>query len=540
MRAGMTVGKRIAWMGGAQVALCLLVSVVSLLSISGMRERIATLEKDSMPSQAAAARLHALAGDVRAKLSETVVGVVGGAGKDTARLQADFEAAGAKFEQELKAFDKLQTQADGRRTFERIPPQWERVKASAGRWRAAAGEGKPPAELVQMFAADTVPVLEELRTALEGEVDWIAEDGQKTAAAAHAVASSSNAWNWTAAVAALLGGTLLAIWVGRGLVRLLGQLARELGESSEQVAAAAGQVSSSSQSLAQGANQQAASLEETSASSEEITSMTRKNAENSRAAAGLMAEAEQRVAHANGMLDGMVSSMRAITASSDKISKIIKVIDEIAFQTNILALNAAVEAARAGEAGMGFAVVAEEVRNLAQRCAQAAKDITGMIEDSITRSNEGSSKLDEVANGIRAITESASKVKTLVDEVSLGSQEQARGIEEITRAVGEMEKLTQRTAASAEESASASQQLSAQANTMRAAVGRLRGLAGADQERASSARGARRPTVPAQELKKLGEALGTAVKPAAGHVPAAAAARAAQQAFPLDEDFKEF
>src|SRR5213078_2021603 len=137
----------------------------------------------------------------------------------------------------------------------------------------------------------------------------------------------------------------------------------------------------------------------------------------------------------NHSLDRMVAQMKEIDTSSNKIARIIKVIDEIAFQTNILALNAAVEAARAGEAGLGFAVVADEVRNLAQRCAQAARDTAGLIEDSIVTSRDGNARLDQMAGNVRAMTESSSQVKSLVDEVNVGSQEQARGMEQIAHAV---------------------------------------------------------------------------------------------------------
>ena len=159
--------------------------------------------------------------------------------------------------------------------------------------------------------------------------------------------------------------------------------------------------------------------------------------------------------------------MRNMTASSDRISKIIKVIDEIAFQTNILALNASVEAARAGDAGMGFAVVADEVRNLAQRSAQAAKDTADLIEDSVAKSNAGKVKVDQVAGAIRVVTEEAGKIKVLVDEISVGSQEQARGIEQIGSAITQMDQVTQKAAASAEEGASAAEELTAQSESLK-------------------------------------------------------------------------
>ena len=249
-----------------------------------------------------------------------------------------------------------------------------------------------------------------------------------------------------------------------------------LSEGAEQMAAAAKQVSTTSQMLAQGTSEQAASLEETSASSHEMASTTARNAQNSRQSAELMGMVDRRVVDANQTLNQMVASMNEINASSDKIAKIIKVIDEIAFQTNILALNAAVEAARAGEAGMGFAVVADEVRNLAQRSAQAAKDTAALIEESIERSKGGGSKLDQVAAAIRAITEGASKVKMLVDEVNLSSEEQAKGVDQISRAIAQMGQVTQKAAAGAEESASAGEELSAQSETLRQIVRDLRAM----------------------------------------------------------------
>jgi len=268
-------------------------------------------------------------------------------------------------------------------------------------------------------------------------------------------------------------------FVVRGIAIQLRTIASNLSDGASQIASGSGQVSSSSQTLAEGASQQAASLEETSASAEEVSAMTRQNASNTGQVAQLMTTVDHRVADGNSTLALMIASMRQISASSGKISKIIKVIDEIAFQTNILALNAAVEAARAGEAGMGFAVVADEVRNLAQRSAQAAKDTAALIEESIATSNEGSIQLQKVADVVGSITEAASKVKVLVDEVNIGSQEQANGIEEIARSLTEIDKVTQGNAAAAEESASASEQMSAQAQSLAQIVDELRAMVGA-------------------------------------------------------------
>jgi methyl-accepting chemotaxis protein len=349
----------------------------------------------------------------------------------------------------------------------------------------------------------------------------------------------------------VMGVVLLAIVIGavftvKGTCSTLAIAANDLSEGADQVTSAATQVSSSSQSLAQGSSEQAASLEETSASSEEISSMARKNSENSRTATGLVSDTQQKFMQTNLSLNHMVSAMGEINTQSGKIAKIIKVIDEIAFQTNILALNAAVEAARAGEAGMGFAVVADEVRNLSQRCAQAAKDTASLIEESISKSNDGMAKVDEVAVAIRAITEDAGKVKTLVDEVNVGSEEQARGLEQIGKAITQMDQVTQRTAANAEQSAAAAQQLNAQAETLRSIVRQLNAMVGSEgsgaRSREGSARLASKRPKPLREAPAGLAALRKAVTPRL-HAKVAEpvmAQKPAKSDFPLDEEFKEF
>ena len=256
-------------------------------------------------------------------------------------------------------------------------------------------------------------------------------------------------------------------------------LAAHMLEKAENVSEAAAQVSGASQSLADGASQQAASLEETSSSTEEIASITRQNADHALQVASLMKDAGKSAAAANSSLDLMVEQMKQIDTSSKKIARIIKVIDEIAFQTNILALNAAVEAARAGEAGLGFAVVADEVRNLAQRCAQAARDTAGLIEESIASAHDGNARLDQMAGAVRAMTQSAGRVGSLVDEVNQGSQEQSRGMDQIANAVSQMQGVTQKNASAAEESAAAGAELTSHANNLREFVHEMREMVGA-------------------------------------------------------------
>jgi len=279
----------------------------------------------------------------------------------------------------------------------------------------------------------------------------------------------------------LLIGALIAFAVAylvHDIQKTLRASAGRLRAGQESVADASRRVLETAQTVSRASSQQAASLEETSASMEEMASMTRSNAEHAQQAVDLMAQAGQRTGQADRAIEGMVVSMDQIRESSNKVSKIIRTIDEIAFQTNILALNAAVEAARAGDAGLGFAVVADEVRRLAQRSAEAARNTAALIEESIAKSAEGADRVGDVSAAIRAITGSVDHVKDLVRLVSSASQEQAQGFSQVSQAVVQMEQMTQSNAEVAEESAHTSQAMNEQMAQTLEAVATLERLVG--------------------------------------------------------------
>jgi methyl-accepting chemotaxis protein len=253
----------------------------------------------------------------------------------------------------------------------------------------------------------------------------------------------------------------------RSVVRPIQVITDGLHESADHVASASGEVAATGQSLADGASRQASAIEETSSSLEEMTAMTRRNADNATEAKALMAEARQVVERVDQHVRNMAEAVREVTRSSEETGKIIKTIDEIAFQTNLLALNAAVEAARAGEAGSGFAVVAGEVRNLAVRAAEAARNTSSLIENTITTVHKSRDLTMQTQEAFKENMDIAGKVGHLVDEIASASQEQAQGISQISKAVAEMDNVVQHTASSAEESASAAEEMNGQALQMK-------------------------------------------------------------------------
>ncbi|MHB8068212.1 MAG: cache domain-containing protein [Desulfobaccales bacterium] len=262
----------------------------------------------------------------------------------------------------------------------------------------------------------------------------------------------------------------------------LSQATEQLSGVSEEVSAAAQQISSSSQQLASGTSQQAASLQETNASVEELAAMTRQNAEHAREVDVQMGETQEVVAQADLQMKALTRSIDEVTQASTETAKIIKTIDGIAFQTNLLALNAAVEAARAGEAGAGFAVVAEEVRNLAGRASVAARDTAALIENTVAKVQEGSQIVDQTAQSFSRLAASTGNIQKLVAEIAEASREQAQGLDQINKALAEVDVVVQRNAANAEEGAAAAEELRAQSTQMNGVAHHLAQVVGGQRK----------------------------------------------------------
>jgi len=306
-------------------------------------------------------------------------------------------------------------------------------------------------------------------------VDWTVAASIPT----NEILSQSRSMAFINLVLLILG---LAVVIGaiyfiiRSIVGPIHKITEGLHKAADHVASASNQVAAAGQTLAEGASEQASAIEETSSSLEEMTAMTRQNAGNATQAKTLMAEARSVVERVDEHVNNMAAAVGEVTRSSEETGKIIKTIDEIAFQTNLLALNAAVEAARAGEAGAGFAVVAEEVRNLAIRAAEAARSTSSLIENTITTVHKSRELTAQTQAAFKESMEISGKVGNLVDEIAAASEEQAQGIQQIGKAVTEMDKVVQQTAANAEESAGASQEMSGQALQMKKYADDLTGI----------------------------------------------------------------
>lgn len=471
-----TLGRKLAISFGGLVALVTVLGCVSLRMSTRLSSELERAVKT-------VARTQLLAGQAAAACANMEAGERGAA---FALVLQQAEKAAAHRKEYEGAEKEL---SDSIRELQRIASDAGLKEAVSTLENRAASQQKLHADFQKLLASGQIDValklfddrlLPSLLEMNSRSRELVRQQERQLGIVAAAAEVSNNQSKWLLVGLCLAGipvaaGSAMAIRHASGTLH---QLSLQISGAAHQVSDASRQISDASRLVAEGASRQAGSLEETSASSQELSSITQKNVEQSRHATTMMAEVDQCVRDANATLGEMVASMKEISGSSEKIAKIIKVIDEISFQTNILALNAAVEAARAGEAGMGFAVVADEVRRLAQRCAQAARDTAALIEESIHTSAEGSRKIERMSQSVESITDSAGRVKQIIDDLSMSSQEQAQGIELITNSLTHLETATQQAAASAEQSASISHSMASQAQVMNKVVSQLVHLVG--------------------------------------------------------------
>ncbi len=461
----MTVGKKLSISFGGLLALTLILSVVSLFVIRNLSAELDTMASSTNRAVAEIGHLTtSLAGMQAAEVEFILFFSIG----DTERVETargNFQKAAKEIESMFDVLGTLLPDSQSRSALATLKQGHADLSRQFQQMDRACQESRCN-EALEMHTKQTTQLAAQINEAAARLTKLQEASSAKAASDAGNTAHLSQ-WAMISLVLVAVGLGVVVFFVLRDILRRLADFASQIGAASGHVAEAANRVTSTSQQLARGASEQAASIEQTSATTEEIASMTRKNAENTSVAVRLVEESDRNVIEANRRLQQMMSSMEAINDSSTKISRINKAIDEIAFQTNILALNAAVEAARAGNAGLGFAVVADEVRSLAQRSLQASKDTAALIDESIARAGEGKLKLEEVKAAIDQITDSSSKVRVLIEEVSTGSHEQAQGIEQVTRTVSHMNGVTQRSASSADETAAAGAELISSAEEMR-------------------------------------------------------------------------
>ncbi len=441
------------------------------------KERTSRLVQDNLPALQALTRLEAATLGYHAANTEFVLA------KDEAAMAVKAKTAGEfvqKIAAELATLDRLVPGPEARALSEGFRAALGGYNEAVARLQAAlkASEFEKAMSILDVDVAKR-------KVALEAALAAVGDHHFRLSGEAGAAVSAAVERNLR--ISLLCGATAVGVILcAAGFVQFISWRTSRtfavqldvLAAGSEQVQQGAATLTSGSQSLADGSSQQAASLEETGASLTEMASMTQRNSESAQSAKATAATARETADRGAAQMQAMQAAMDAIHGASVEITKILKTIDEIAFQTNILALNAAVEAARAGEAGLGFAVVAEEVRNLAQRSAQAAKETALKIEDSVNKSRQGVTISGEAQASFAAIQQQVRQLDALVSEIASSSAEQSDGIAQINGAVSQMDQVTQSNAANAEETAAAAEELNGQAQALREAVAALRLLVG--------------------------------------------------------------
>jgi methyl-accepting chemotaxis protein len=456
-----TIGKRIIVMAGVLCAMNILIVVFGIVSLRKIETEGRIVSEKSLPGVIHTGTMNYLPMINMVRLytlldsndEATMKSIEAATLEDTKTFYAS--------DKEYKAILTTQREKDDYAELDRIHQTYLKARE---RYLEAVGKDREKAR--EILTVDMNKALDAFSKKTLSMLDYNAKEGRTSGLLLVNHVRSSTITIIIIGIVGLLLSAGFAIFIVKGTSSVLKRTATALNNASHNVAGAAGQVSSASHSLAEGASEQAASLEETSASLEEIDSQSKHNADLAGNARQLADETLQATEAGSRQMDEMSAAMNDIKTSSDNIAKIISTIDEIAFQTNVLALNAAVEAARGGEAGAGFAVVAEEVRNLAQRSARAAKETADKIDDSIKKSARGVELSKRVSEGLHDISEKSRKMNELVNEIATSSGQQSEGLSQVSTAMTQMDHVTQSNASSAEETASSAQELNTQSEVM--------------------------------------------------------------------------
>ena len=531
-----TIPRRISFGFITLVLLSLLLGGLGLWRVLAVNKNVVNLATNSVPSVVTLNKIIQLNND-SAKYVRKIVDQAADE-KVVAASEASFQTARKGADELINIYEKLFSDPKDEQLF-RAAQASRNTLMTASEKVIDLVRSKRVEEAVNLQRAEIEPVLDAAVKGFNEDIDYNIKLAEEEAKMAQEKVTASF---WmilpTLATAGLLGA-IIGWTIIRAVSRSLGMISDSLEEGATQTASASGQLSSASQSLAEGCQEQGSSVAETSAALEEMSVMIRSTADNAEKAKSFANEARLAAQTGAQTMVEMNTAMHAIEASSAEVAKIVKNIDEIAFQTNILALNAAVEAARAGEAGAGFAVVADEVRSLAQRSAAAAKETAEKIEAAIANSRRGSISCTKVGESLEEIVAKVASADALVAEISTAAKEQSQGIQQVGVAMTQLDKVTQGNATNAQQSASAAEQLNSQAHVMQDTVSFLRSLVTGVQASSRSGSNGSAPRAKVALRQPQGLPSRAAARPALRYEGSArplADARRAGSQIPMPED----
>ena len=522
LSANIKIGTRLAAGFGATLVAVCLVGILGLVQASRIYDGSRALADNWLPSVEALGNVRASANDLRRTTLRYLLET------DTSarvQLKAAHDKSAADFDKQLAEYGKLVSSPEEQKMFDAIKAAWLLYQPEDAKVIALSDQGEAGfAEARALATGVSTKAFSAVTDLIAQDVDLNHNGAQQEVAAGAERFHSATVMTIGLVVLAVVAAAAAAIMIARSIVEpvkdavrvvqtvasgdltaridaagrdemsqllfalkdmteRLGDIVGRVRHGSDSIATASAQIAAGNTDLSQRTEEQAASLEETAASMEQLTATVKQNADNATQGNGLAANASQTAMRGGDVVGRVVETMREIAQSSEQVSQIISVIEGIAFQTNILALNAAVEAARAGEQGRGFAVVAGEVRTLAQRSANAAKEIKGLITASVERVSAGTALVDEAGRTMDEVVQATKRVSDLMGEISAASDEQRRGIEQVNVAVTQMDQVTQQNAALVEEASAAADAMADQSQTLREVVSFFRAHAATERAR---------------------------------------------------------